>query len=230
MSIILEWRNGLVYAMQQVLDSLPRSTKIAVRTKNRAHNIIFPPSEFSIMEMDIRAHELTHIVCMSAILGTSKAVKRQHITGGDGGFMPWMSLFLGKPTSADPDKDARVVLDLACTMLGGRGPAGEIFALQRGKEYLDETLAKVADDLGGEMKLSGRTVHRRNDREELGRLAAAVVERIRRVVVDGVPFCAHCGSPDATMRCSRCKKVHFCSKEHQVGGWSFHKIYCERSD
>jgi hypothetical protein len=193
---------GLAYAMQQVLDALPRSTKLSVRTKNRTHNVtISPPSEFNIMEMEIRTHELTHAVRISQIPGTQ--ITSQHITGGDGGIMPWVYLFLGKATSADPENDTRVVLDLACTMLGGRGPAGEIFALQRGKEYLDETLAKVADDLGGEMKLSRRTVHRKADREELDRLAAAVLERVRQVVVDGVPFCAHCGSSSASMRCTR---------------------------
>jgi len=195
---------GLVYAMQRVLDALPRSTKLVVRTTKKAHNItISPPSEFAIMEMDIRAHELTHIMRMSRIPGTTQIATSQHVIGGDGGFMPWVYLLLGKATSVDLEKDTRVVLDLACTMVGGRGPAGEIFALQRCKEYLDQTLAKVADDLGGEMKLSGRTVHRKGDRQELDRLAAAVAERMRGVVVDGAHFCAHCGSPFAIMRCSR---------------------------
>lgn len=188
---------GLVYAMQQVLDTLPDSTKLAIRTKNKAHNItISPPSKFNIMEMGIRAHELTHIVRVTR----GKAVTNQHIIGGDGGFMPWVYILLGESPSANLEKDTRIVLDLACTMLGGRGPAGELFALQRKKEYLNKTLAQMADDIGDEM-LSVRTFHRKDDRGELNSLAAAVVERVRQVVVEGVHFCAHCGSPFAWKRC-----------------------------
>lgn len=87
-------------------------------------------------------------------------------------------------------------------MLGARGPSEEIFVLANGKEYLQKTLALVADDLGG-AESSSRLCYTRDDRAELHFLADAVLERIRRVVVDDEAFCAHCGSPDSAMRCSK---------------------------
>lgn len=195
---------ALTYAMQTVLDTLPDSTKLSVRTKNKRQNItITPPNKFGIMELEIRAHELAQIDRLTKLPGTTRAAIQTNVTGADGGFMPWVYIFLGEPTSADPDNDTRVALDLACTMLGARGPSGEVFALARGKEYLENTLASVADDMGGELKYSGRLAFTREDQAEVLFLAKSVLDRIRRIVTADEPFCAHCGSPASVSRCSK---------------------------
>lgn len=39
--------------------------------------------------------------------------------------------------------------------------------------------------------------------------------------------CAGCGKasdPSHMLRCSRCKQVHYCSKEHQQHHWAQHKV------
>jgi hypothetical protein len=41
--------------------------------------------------------------------------------------------------------------------------------------------------------------------------------------------CAECKKPNATSRCSACKKVFYCSKECQKKHWSQHKKTCQKS-
>ena len=38
--------------------------------------------------------------------------------------------------------------------------------------------------------------------------------------------CDACGKPDATNKCSRCKKARYCSKECQKKAWRDHKPSC----
>ncbi|XP_069118295.1 egl nine homolog 1-like isoform X2 [Argopecten irradians] len=45
-----------------------------------------------------------------------------------------------------------------------------------------------------------------------------------------VPFvlkCNVCGSSSSLKRCSRCKQVVYCSREHQLKDWSAHKLSCQ---
>ena len=46
----------------------------------------------------------------------------------------------------------------------------------------------------------------------------------------GVHFCGHCGASDASTkltRCIGCKRVWYCSVEHQRAAWKAHKPACE---
>ena len=51
---------------------------------------------------------------------------------------------------------------------------------------------------------------------------------------DCTAFLKYCSYPDckavSTQRCSRCKKVYYCSVEHQKENWKTHKIQCSSSD
>ncbi|XP_054263399.1 egl nine homolog 1 isoform X2 [Macrosteles quadrilineatus] len=38
--------------------------------------------------------------------------------------------------------------------------------------------------------------------------------------------CAYCGKVGSLSRCSRCKCVFYCSKEHQTQDWKKHKLHC----
>ena len=40
--------------------------------------------------------------------------------------------------------------------------------------------------------------------------------------------CNKCGNP-GTLRCSKCKKVYYCSKECQKSDWKTHKLSCSTS-
>ena len=54
---------------------------------------------------------------------------------------------------------------------------------------------------------------------EVVALALAVAERNI-----GCP----CGHPTATLRCSRCKRVSYCSKACQLACWGFHRTICQK--
>ncbi|XP_011310102.1 egl nine homolog 1 [Fopius arisanus] len=41
--------------------------------------------------------------------------------------------------------------------------------------------------------------------------------------------CAICGCTDKLLRCSRCKSVVYCNKEHQKLDWKRHRVHCRKS-
>jgi len=41
-----------------------------------------------------------------------------------------------------------------------------------------------------------------------------------------VAACELCGSRETLMRCSRCRQVWYCGKEHQKSHWKKHKLIC----
>ena len=43
---------------------------------------------------------------------------------------------------------------------------------------------------------------------------------------DGI--CAHCRRPHARMRCSLCRSVSYCHREHQVVHWKYHNAICKK--
>jgi len=44
------------------------------------------------------------------------------------------------------------------------------------------------------------------------------------------PACVLCGKQDNIMRCSKCKKAFYCSREHQVEHWPVHAAHCVPTD
>ncbi len=42
------------------------------------------------------------------------------------------------------------------------------------------------------------------------------------------PRCQICGTTDNLSRCSKCKKMYYCTKEHQSDDWSVHKTICAK--
>ena len=49
-------------------------------------------------------------------------------------------------------------------------------------------------------------------------------------VVPNIDKCHHCDSRETLKRCSRCKSVAYCCREHQKQDWSKHKNHCLRID
>ncbi len=46
----------------------------------------------------------------------------------------------------------------------------------------------------------------------------------------GVRLCAACGATGPSMRCGRCRRVHFCNAACQKRAWSSHKRECRQHD
>ena len=38
--------------------------------------------------------------------------------------------------------------------------------------------------------------------------------------------CGRCGKAGAVLKCGKCKAVHYCNRECQVGHWNLHKQHC----
>nr|CAD7574979.1 unnamed protein product [Timema californicum] len=47
--------------------------------------------------------------------------------------------------------------------------------------------------------------------------------------MNSVLCCAVCGTSERLLRCSRCRIVYYCSKEHQTEHWRRHKVSCGKS-
>ncbi|KZT74803.1 hypothetical protein DAEQUDRAFT_734369 [Daedalea quercina L-15889] len=136
----------LAYAAQCVLESLPPTTRLRARTSS-GYEITCSPSD--VMEMQVLPRQACYMVVYEPRpdLGPPKVDMERRLSG----FlepMPWLYLFVGQPTSADPERDTRVALDLALPQIGGRGGAHELFALERGLDYHEKVLPRYAQESG----------------------------------------------------------------------------------
>lgn len=206
----------LTYVAQQVIDALPSTTTLCVKT-SQGYTVTCAPSETTVAEVAVVVRE----PCIHVILD-----KEQHLSGFNGP-LPWVWLFIGKPSSTDPDIDTRAALDLAVAQIGGRGRGGELFALERGVHYYDAVLNKYAVDLGGDMKLSAKIVlSPPGIRAHGDAVKAMVLQRLAKIASGNDQFCRYCGRDEVTLHCSRCKKAYFC-KECVNQGWKYHKRWCQ---
>lgn len=95
----------LTYAMQTILDALPESTTLRVRTRDRHQNVsVTPPRNLGIMEFSVRAHELTQIVRMTPRTEDRRTIdSSMSWTGMNGGIMPWVYIMFGHAPNGDPE-------------------------------------------------------------------------------------------------------------------------------
>ena len=206
----------LTYVAQQVFDALPPTATLSIRT-SQGYTTACAPSETTVAEVAVLPRE----ACVHVVMD-----KEQHLSGFDGP-MPWIWLFIGKPSSTNPDIDTRAVLDLAVTQIGGRGRGGELFALERGVHYYDSVLNKHAADLGGDMKLSVKiTLSPPHIRAHGDAVKAMVLERLAKIAAGNDQFCRYCGKDEVNLQCSGCKKAYFC-QECVKQGWKYHKRWCQ---
>lgn len=204
----------LAYVAQQVFDALPPTTTLRART-SQGHTVTCKAADVTVAEVEIRPRE----ACWISNIGVA-----HHFTGFDAS-VPWVWLFLGAPTSPDPEKDTRVVLDLAVAQLGARGLGGELFALERGMHYYDSILDRHAEQLT-EIVLSQKLMLSPPDVRAHGEaVKARVLRRLAEVVRDAY-FCRYCGKEGVELQCSRCKVAQFC-RECQGHGWKYHKKWCK---
>lgn len=223
----------LAHAIQLVLDNLPSSVQLRVRT-SQGHTMTITPTAFAIAELQVVSHSTTYIckITNQPQLGPSKVSLGQYLTGSDGPF-PWVYLVFGdeKVANVDLDKDGRVALDLASLLLGMRGRGGEIFVMERLEDYHSTKLLPAFADDVGDVILSGRIVPGSSGRHaEYGRavaLSKRVLARLEKIVDGAGDFCAYCGKESAKARCSVCRGALFCDKGCQSKAWKYHKRWCK---
>jgi hypothetical protein len=227
---------ALVHAMQLVLDSLPTTTKLRIRT-SRGHVLTVPASSFSIVELPIMALTNTYICNMkprekpkSESDGHTSLIMAQHTTGGSGTF-PWVYMLFGGdglPAANAERHGLQVVLDLVSPMLFFRGLGGEIFSMERMEEYHTKLLSQGALE-GRPFKHSDRMGFRpiegQEDNEAI-QLSERVVTRLSKIM-EGETFCAYCGKEMAKSLCTVCRKAMYCDKRCQTKGWKYHKTWCK---
>ena len=228
----------LAHAMQLVLDALPSTMKLCIRT-SRGHFLTLPVSSFSIVEVPVRALTNTYICNMKPRErpesdnnddGHKSVNLAQHTTGGTG-FFPWVyMLFQGDGVGIAEQQQQRlqVVLDLVSPMLFFRGLGGEIFSMERVKEYHAELLPQGALE-GRDIKHSERIMFPPNEareNSEAAQLSERVLARFLKIM-EGEAFCAYCGKEMAKSVCTGCRKTRYCDKKCQKRGWKYHKTWCK---
>ena len=225
---------ALVHAMQLVLDALPTTTKLRIRT-SRGHVLTVPVSSFSIVELPIMALTNTYICNMkprekpdsgSESDGHTSFILAQHTTGGSGSF-PWVYMLFKGDANAE-QQGLQVVLDLVSPMLFFRGLGGEIFSMERMEEYHTKLLSQGALE-GRPFNDSYRIAFRPNEVQEDNeavQLSKRVLTRLSKIT-EGETFCAYCGKEMAKSLCTVCRKTMYCDKKCQTKGWKYHKTWCK---
>ena len=223
---------ALVHAMQLVLDALPTTKKLRIRT-SRGHVLTVPVSSFSIVEVPIMALTNTYICNMKPrekpeLDGHTSFILAQHTTGGSGSF-PWVyMLFRDDGVADEQPKNLQVVLDLVSPMLFFRGLGGEIFSMERMEEYHSKLLSQGALE-GRPFKHSDRIGFRPGEMQEDNeavQLSDRVLTRLSKIM-EGESFCAYCGKEMAKSLCTVCRKALYCDKKCQTKGWKYHKTWCK---
>jgi hypothetical protein len=229
-----------VALLQHFFDQFSPDTKLCVRlgpvNKQPGKSYVTSISHRTILHTNL-IHLTTQIYV--AIVGTAP------ICAGNisDDMTHWVMLF----RSAENDKVKHTsVLDLSSMQFGeiGRGPGvkGKMpFALDSRDEFnaRHARLAMVSEVVGVSKRLGFSNWPDDAEAEErkygLAALpqSALLVDIARRVKErwenrDKEKWCGYCGAPGPKSRCSGCREVWFCGKEHQTMAWSFHKGYCRK--
>ena len=220
----------LAHALQLVLDALPASTTLRIRT-SRGHTLLTSAHDFTIAEAPVTPSSITYICKLFKAPGMSSTQfgMAQYLTGAEGD-IPWVYVLFGGSVAAsrDPSQDGRVAVDLISPLIGLRGLGGEIFVM--------ETLSTVVDKVlpnpwyPDELVLSGRIApspSRMQQANEATALSERVRERLEAIQNGGELFCAYCGKSAPSSQCSACQKVKYCNAECQSMGWKYHKRWCK---
>jgi hypothetical protein len=233
----------LVHAMQLVLDALPTTMKLRIRT-SQGHFLTVPVSSFSIVELPITALTNTYICKMNlndtkprpgekpesdGHTGLSPVNAVQYTTGASGrGSFPWVYMLFGVDGDANAEQQTlQVVLDLVSPMLFFRGLGGEIFSMERMEEYHTKLLPQGALE-GRPFKHSCRIAFRPGEvqrQSEVVQLSERALSRLSKIM-EGETFCAYCGKEMAKSLCTVCRKARYCDKKCQTKGWKYHKTWC----
>jgi hypothetical protein len=227
----------LANAMQLVLDSLPKSTNVRIRT-SQGYSLVCPAQEFAIANLDVLPHRTCYIASITKLPPPAEPTQialSQFLTGEKGDF-PWVYLIFGGPSVARSEVklDGRVALDLASPLFAGmRGLGGEPFSLEKMYDYHTKCIPRGGEEMPTDMYLSGRlgSVGRpkRPEQVEMAKeLAERVEGRVSRKLEAGEKSCGYCGKSRPKFKCNGCKIASYCDGRCQKMGWTYHKKWCKR--
>ncbi|KAL1735093.1 hypothetical protein EV714DRAFT_201346 [Schizophyllum commune] len=215
--------NAAVRLVQYFFALYPADTHLRVRTYDRTDpEYTTTISHRVVLQYVLRGLRMHTI---ASILSDDSTV--YHTPGQDGRARHSVLTFGNAPARWD---NIRTVLNLASLEFGdaGRGVKGKgTFVLEPIKAY-DARLDKVAE--ANELLMEEITVElpplEEGDEEQmhLKALAAKVKERWDRRAKE--PWCGHCGAPGPKEQAKCCSSARYCSRDHQVAAWPFHKMYC----
>lgn len=220
----------MAHAMQLVLDSLPESTKVQIRTA-KGCSAVFDASSFFIGGNALVVPKTSMYVCnMTAQRGSTTRVGiSQYILDSDP--IPYIYLSFGDPLLAagrrgtDPDV---FVLDLVSAMLGVRGHGGEVFILEKADAH-HQKLWSACTAIEPESSFLRIQTADENNKKEPEELAMRVLGRLQAICAGEGDFCRYCGkAKDAQQlsQCAGCKKARYCNKDCQKAAWKYHKAWC----
>lgn len=221
----------LAHALQLVLDALPASTMLRVRT-SQGHSIECKARSNAVAEMTVLPTETSYIcnIRMCPDLGPYKADIDEHYTGDGSGSLPWLYLIFGEESDATGDfvTDKRVALDLVAPMLGMRGLGDEVFIMERIGSYHQDVLPQAARD-AGDYVISGRIFMADMEKASASvEISRCVLGRLELIVRGEATFCAYCGRDGVKPRCSGCLgKTKYCDISCQKRAWKYHKAWCK---
>ena len=227
----------LANAMQLVLDSLPASTNVRIRT-SQGYSLVCPAQEFAIANLDVLPHRTCYIANITKLPPPAEPTQiglSQFVTGENGDF-PWVYLVFGGPGVAhsEAEFDGRVALDLASPLLAGmRGLGEECFSLEKMYDYHTKCIPRGGEEMPTDMYLSGRIGSvRQPKRPEQVQLAMELAERVKgrvtRKMSGGEKSCGYCGKNGPKFKCNRCKAALYCDGRCQTMGWKYHKRWCKQ--
>jgi len=221
----------LAHALQVVLDVLPESTTLRIRT-SQGYTIECKPSEFKVVELHVLPKSTTYINVMSQQPAPGISLKlRQFSTGESPKFVPWVYLLFGGSSIGGDGSgtDGCVALDLVSPMLGVRGLAGEVFAMEQVGTYHDKVLSTGADQSDDFMVSSRINPSDSIDKSETEprEVAVRVLARLRAIARGERFYCSNCGKEvEKAPQCAKCRKVKYCGAVCQKKAWKYHKVWC----
>lgn len=223
----------LHHALQLVLDYLPASTALRMRTPGGLVMTCAPQS-FAVAEMGVlprRTTYINHIQPRRTKNGPIQVQLDQYTFGERHLHVPWVYLIFGKDEDLVPDRGNGkcIAVDVNSLTLGLRGLGGEPFVMERRNVYHDvpKMLPRVVDEdleLIQSARIFATSEKKAKPAVELAIRVLARLEKITR----GEKFCAYCGETAPKAQCSRCRgKSRYCGSSCQRKAWSYHKLWCK---
>lgn len=123
------------------------------------------------------------------------------------------------------------ILDLSSMQFGdaGRGPGikgKQTFALDNMAEF-EARWSRLAAGTDTSKSKQSRTLTGTSVDDWLTEVAIRAKKRWDERATS--KWCAHCGAPDATFKCGKCRDDWYCDRDHQLKAWKFHQGYCSSS-
>lgn len=215
----------LPHAMILVLESLPRSTKLRLRTAKALDVTCRVESFFALLDPDIvpkvpiYANNLVETpagnIAYSVAVLEEESIGHAHLCFGD--------------TPRRGEQGGPIIaLDLAAPLLGLRGDGGEIFVMDKKDAYLKKFRTACAS-ASGKLILMNR-IPDVNDMRERNELAMRVLGRLQAICRSEEEYCRYCGkgkTAEEMSRCSGCKKAKYCGEQCQRMAWKYHRVWCK---